>query len=73
MLGRNLVSLTKAESYAWSSGAPTEILAIISRILESDSQTPGGKLKWAFYIFSLLTLSRDQNIKHFSAVPRQLG
>lgn len=43
MLGRNLVSVSKAGTYAWDSGAPARIIDIMKRILESHDRSPSGK------------------------------
>ncbi|CDO54388.1 conserved hypothetical protein [Geotrichum candidum] len=41
MLGRNLVSVAKAGTLAWDSGASTQVISIIQTLLELKDQSPG--------------------------------
>lgn len=56
MLGRNLVSVSKAGSLAWDSGAPTTVLAIMTRILGNKDPTEAGGF-YEKYLKALLTLA----------------
>lgn len=60
MLGRNLVSVAKAGTLAWDSGASTQVISIIQTLLELKDQSPGGKCNFCFtslYLYSPLHLN----------------
>ena len=60
MLGRNLVSVAKAGTLAWDSGASTQVISIIQTLLELKDQFPGGKCNFCFtslYLYSPLHLN----------------
>lgn len=66
MLGRNLVSVSKAGSLAWDSGASATVLAIMTRLLELSDQTEGGMPSILSEVWSMIFLTTTE-IKIFNS------
>ena len=66
MLGRNLVSVAKAGTLAWDSGASTQVISIIQTLLELKDQSSGGECNFLFYLFiSLFPTTFKQLITNY--------